>query len=171
MVASAKPRLELFLRLCSEMALRFMEAYRVTPGNWDRERHTLKILTKGGKTRTIPTPETIERLLAIAAEKQPTESAISTLAGMQLQPDSLRKQFRKLVETCHVNPKLTPHDLRRTTATALYTLSKDLRAVQQVLGHSDLTSTLHYIAPLTPENLSTLLRELYRPRGEKEPVQ
>ena len=171
MVSAARPHLELFLRLCSEMALRFMEAYRVTPGMWDRERHTLKITTKGDKVRTIPTPETIERLLAIAAEKQPTEPAIGTLAGMTLKPDSLRKQFRKLVKACGVNPNLNPHDLRRTTATALYGLSKDLRAVQHVLGHSDLTSTLHYIAPLSPENLSPLLRELYRPRGEKEPVQ
>ena len=68
-----------------------------------------------------------------------------------------------------MNRAINPHDLRRTTATRLYSLTKDLRATQQLLGHDNMRSTLTYIAPLATENLKPLLDALRQPtRG---PVQ
>ena len=128
-------------------------------------------MVKGGRTRTLPAPPEIETFLAAARETNPTARAIETLFGRGLKPGPLRDQFRKLVKKTGVTPELNPHDLRRSTATMLYTLSKDLRAVQQLLGHTQLTSTLHYIAPLAAEDLSPLLQALHHPTKDKETVQ
>lgn len=50
-----------------------------------------------------------------------------------------------------INRKVRFHDIRHTTATRLLMLSKDIRLVQQYLGHSDIKSTLHYAEYNTAE--------------------
>lgn len=166
---AAPLHLKLFIHLCSQLALRFMEAYRLTTTDYNSESHTIRVLVKGGKTRTLPTTPEIETLINAARQGSAEATVIETLAGRSLQPKAIRAQFHALVKKTGVNPAINPHDMRRTTATRLYQMTKDLPAVQQMLGHDNLTSTLHYIAPLATENLKPLIDALRRPyRG---PVQ
>lgn len=58
---------------------------------------------------------------------------------------SLQGAFVRLRKSLGITRKLTPHDLRRTTARNVYDKTKDLRLVQALLGHSDLNSTLWYL--------------------------
>ena len=65
--------------------------------------------------------------------------------GRPMKAATLRENFKKLKEKCGIERDLRPHDLRRTTAKAMYDLTHDLRAVQALLGHSQMSSTLWYL--------------------------
>lgn len=148
----APPWLRLFILLCWQTALRFSEAWRVTPRSYDPKTQTVAILTKGGKPRVIPLTPDIQQLIAPTLEGDPDQPCIALLKGTRCSPGAIRSAW------CALNRKLgiegvNPHDLRRTTATALYRTTKDIRAVQQYLGHDAMTSTLRYLAPLKEEEL------------------
>lgn len=148
----APPHLRLFTLLCWQTALRYTEAFSVTPHNWNRETGTVSVMTKGRKNRIIPVTPEITALLELAAERgEPHQSAVISLYGKPIGTNGLRRQWIALAAKANAN--IRPHDLRRTTATALYAVSKDLRAVQQYLGHDSMASTVQYLAPLTPDKL------------------
>jgi integrase len=152
LVTTAAPWLRLFILLCWQTALRFSEAYRVSPRSYDKATRTISILTKGGKNRVLPVTSDIETLLGPTLEGDPDKSCIALLKGGRCSPGAVRSAWCKLTKRCGI-AELNPHDLRRTTATNLYRGSKDIRAVQQYLGHDDMTSTLRYLAPLKEEQL------------------
>ncbi len=152
MLRGAPVHMRLFILLCWQLALRFNEAMHVTPRFWNEESNTITIEVKGGKTRTLPLTPEITSLLGATRHGDPDESCVSILYGKPIAPETVRSNFYRIQLACGLT-NLTPHDLRRTTATALYEASKDLRAVQQYLGHSDMTSTLRYLAPLKEEQL------------------
>ncbi len=148
--AAATPALRLFLLLCWQLALRRSEALAVTPRSYNPEQHTVSIPTKGAKPRTIPLTADAEELIRVASKSgDPDESCVSILNGRPLK--RIDKRWWQLANKCGV--KATPHDLRRTTATALYRTTHDIRAVQQYLGHSSMVSTLHYLAPLSEDQI------------------
>jgi site-specific recombinase XerC len=63
-----------------------------------------------------------------------------------------------------------PHDLRRTTAVAMLRATHDLRDVQAILGHKNLTSTMWYLDhELRPVKRSTL-ELIKRPDWRKENI-
>ena len=160
-LAAAPPFLRLFVLLCWQTALRYREAMSAAPANYDAERHLLTIPVKGAKHRTIPVTPEIEALFA-AAVVDPGEQQTpfvwllrrkkSKAGTWQGSDEGIRNAWNRLTAKLGIHG-LHPHDLRRTTATDLYRLSKDLRAVQQYLGHSSLAATTHYLAPLSEEQL------------------
>ena len=82
--------------------------------------------------------------------------------------NSLRRAFTRFRISLGITRRVTPHDLRRTTAVAMYKHSGDLRAVQALLGHANLNSTLHYLDhDLRPIERSTL-EILKRPAWRKD---
>ena len=81
------------------------------------------------------------------------------------------RQWAKLKKTARVNPELIIHDLRRSAAVALYEISKDLRMVEQLLGHENLSTTGRYLEHRDPGKLRPLLAQMWRPKGAKETVQ
>lgn len=151
---SASPGMRLFILLCWQTALRFSEALAVSPRSYDAEQHTIRVRVKGGKDRIIPVTPEIEDLLRVASREAADtgESCVVILHGKPISRKGIRSAWQALCKRAGVTG-IRPHDLRRTTATNLYALSKDLRAVQQYLGHSSMTSTLHYLAPLSEEAL------------------
>jgi len=161
LLSHAGAAMRLFVLLCWQTALRHSEAYAVSPSTWDTANRTVSIRVKGGNTRTLPVTEEIAKLLDTAAQRATDthESCISILHGKPLAKDSVATAWRRLCKKANVEG-ITPHDLRRTTASQLYRVSGDLRAVQQYLGHDRLTSTIHYLAPLTEEKLRDLHRLL-----------
>lgn len=155
MLAASPPWMRLFILLCWQTALRFSEALAVTPRSYDKETNCANVRCKGGKVRVIAMTEGIADLLKATLHGDPDQSCIALLKGSRCSPGAIRSAWYKLtkgLQLTHINP----HDLRRTTATALYRNTKDLRAVQQYLGHDQMTSTLRYLAPMKDEQLRQL---------------
>ncbi len=158
LLSNALPHMRLFVLLCWQLALRFSEALAVTPASWNPLDRTVTIPTKGGKPRCIPTTKEIDDLIDAASKLGDRHtSAINILHGKGLQPIGVRQAWASLCRKAGVQG-IHPHDLRRTVLTELYRQTHDIRAVQQYAGHSQMTSTLHYLAPLKEEQL----REMHK---------
>jgi integrase len=152
LLGAATPALRLFIILCWQLALRRSEALAVTPLSYDDKTHTVCIRTKGGKMRRIPLTSDAEEMIRVASKSaaDPSESCVSILNGRPMK--RMDKRWWQLTKKCNLT-HIHPHDLRRTTATNLYRTTHDIRAVQQYLGHTQLVSTTHYLAPLSEEQL------------------
>jgi len=74
--------------------------------------------------------------------------------GDPLSPGTFRKNFSKACKKSGV--KYTPHDLRHTLATDLLRATKDIKLVQDVLGHKSIDTTQKYTHILNEEVSSTL---------------
>jgi integrase len=84
---------------------------------------------------------------------------------------SVDVQFRKLLKEAGITRPLRPHDLRRTTAVAMYKASKDVRDVQALLGHRSMQSTIWYLdhdlKPIDRKMLETIKRPFIAWRREQ----
>ena len=102
--------------------------------------HGLRVTGKGGKTRIIPVHPTVAAPLAAHIRKQ---------SGLWVFPSPVREghvaydYVYKRIKAA-LPPGFTPHQLRHRFATQAYRGSKDLRAVQELLGHSSPATTMRY---------------------------
>ena len=168
LLRAAAPDMRALLIMTSRLALRWNEALSATPRMWNRESSTITLPTKGHRQHILPMPDELATLFQLATHAdEPDTPVIQLLAGKAISHYGIRLRWNALKKRAGVSPQLRPHDLRRTAATHLYTNTKDLRAVQQLLGHSHLASTVGYIAYLEPDKLRPLLAQLYLPKGEK----
>ncbi len=170
MVSHAEPWLRLFVLLCCQLALRFNEAVAISPAHYNPDTQTITYRKKGGDKYTLPITPDIAALFAQApVTTDPTTPYLQLLRGTNyirahyLKPDTVRRAFSRLRSKAGVRDNITPHDLRRTVAVTLYELTKDIRVVQQLLGHSQLSSTAGYLAHRDTEKLRPLLEQLRFP--------
>lgn len=91
-------------------------------------------------------------------EKQP-EAKLLAPAGERYE-HTIGSAFHRLLDSIGITRKLTPHDLRRTTAVKLYEATRDARDVQALLGHRSLASTIWYLdhdlRPVSRANLELI---------------
>lgn len=119
----------------------------------------LMIKGKGGKERLVPLTETALEIIAawrkVRGESLPKEIDAQKLAAVYLFPSRgklghvTREMFaidlKKLAVEAGLPPsKLSPHVLRHAFATHLLSRGADLRSVQTLLGHSDISTTQIY---------------------------
>lgn len=157
---TADPRMRCFLLLCIQLGLRWAEACRVAPKNYDAEKHTITLRTKGGKARTMPVPPMVEALFGIAAP-QPEESGTPYVGLLsprrKITNSGMRNAYKQHRERCGIARDLNPHDFRRTLATKIYRETHDLQAAQQVLGHKSIATTAMYLAPWADDHIKQIL--------------
>jgi integrase len=157
-----KPAIRLFVLLYFQCGLRRAETLRVTPRTWNREEHTVTIQVKGGDTRTAMVTADVEELFRACGKPEPDTPFLEVLHGRKLTPGALSSLWERHRRKISLRPNVNAHDLRRTAATILYNNTHDLRVAQQLLGHKNLTSTLAYLAPLTPDADTRRYAELLR---------
>lgn len=85
--------------------------------------------------------------------------------GGRLTGRGIRKILNKYVEQVSLDRKISPHTLRHSFATHLLNAGADLRTVQELLGHTSLSSTQIY-THVTGERLKTVYRKSH-PRAEE----
>lgn len=126
------------LGLCG---LRIAEALATTPKDIDLELMLLTVYGKGSKVRHVPlsTPALMEiapAYLAAVRENRPTL--------LPWKDRHARATITRLGVRAGLKRTLSSHDLRATFATAAYEKTKDIRVVQELLGHGSVKTTELY---------------------------
>lgn len=134
--------------LCGLCGLRVSEAVAVTMEDFNFHEATLKVHGKGDRERVIPVSPTANlilanRLLEICQEHEIEDERLASRL-VPLHERSARKHLTNVAEKAGLSRAVSSHDLRATFATAAYQKCKDLRAVQELLGHSDSKTTEVY---------------------------
>jgi integrase/recombinase XerD len=112
----------------------------------------LRCLGKGAKERVVPLSQTALRALESylthlrpKIRARPMERALFlNYAGRRLTRQAIWKVVKEAAKTAGINKEITPHTLRHSFATHLLENGADLRAVQEMLGHADISTTQLY---------------------------
>jgi len=107
----------------------------------------LHITGKGGHTRCIPAHREIRPYL----ESKSTGYFFPGRFAGHRSSDNIAKKISRLL-----GPGRTPHQLRHWFATTVYTESHNLRAVQELLGHADISTTQRYIGVIDDDLTSAV---------------
>jgi integrase/recombinase XerD len=140
------------LELMYASGLRASEAITLELGDLDIEEGVLRTRGKGSKERIVPIGQAALRALGIYLERG-RPALVKTNAeahlfvnfrGGQLTRQGLYKIVRRHAESAGLADRMSPHTLRHTFATHLLSGGCDLRSVQEMLGHADVSTTQLY---------------------------
>jgi integrase/recombinase XerC len=127
-----------------------MQASSQAQGWVDMPDATAHVLGKGSKRRSVPVGQAAMRALrAWLAERaslaSPDETALFvSRRGTRLTPNQLRNRLQAQAQQTGLPTKVHPHMLRHSFASHVLQSSGDLRAVQELLGHSSISTTQVY---------------------------
>jgi len=148
LIAACPLWLRLWVLLCSDMLMRNATASAICPDNYNAQLRTLTFRTKFGSWQTMPVTAEIAAILESTKlnGKQSSTPYIALLHPLgRICKTWPGQKIKYVAKSAGITRKLTPHDLRRTTATAIYDQTKDMRIVQAALGHKQLATTLWYL--------------------------
>ncbi len=151
--------------------LRVTELVNLTLAQVDRITGLVRVIGKGGRERLVPLGETclewVERYIADARADLLNQKQSQYLFVTRRASAMTRQAFWQLIkrysQLAGIETVLSPHTLRHAFATHLLNHGADLRSVQMLLGHSDLSTTQIYTHVATAR-LQSLHRE-HHPRG------
>lgn len=138
------------LELLFATGIRVSELCTLRPSDVDLQNATVRIYGKGAKERIIQIGNA-EVLSAVTAYHQAFTPSIAqsdwffiNRLGTQLSDQSVRFMIRKYTALAGVEQHITPHMFRHSFATLLLEEDVDIRYIQQLLGHSSITTTQIY---------------------------
>lgn len=159
------------LELLYASGMRVSELCSLTPENVNLRSNYAVVMGKGSKERIVPLHPLactkIRSWLATARPALKPKPLVTTLfistRGNRLSEDAVRRIVKRYAHLAGVEGDLSPHGLRHTFATDLLNEGADLRTVQELLGHTNLSTTQIYT-----HVSAARLREVHRqshPRG------
>ena len=164
------------LELLYASGLRVSELADLDWPNLNLEARTLRVMGKGGKERMVPFGKPAARALSRwlqvweevrEPEQGPEDPVFLNYRGTRLSARSVRRIIDRYVEKAALAAGVHPHTLRHTFATHLLEGGADLRTIQELLGHSSLSTTQRY-THLELERLLQVYREAHpRARGKQ----
>ena len=138
------------MELMYACGLRLSELSGLDLQDIDWQQKVITVTGKGRKQRRIPfgrkAEEALNRWLKqrlITASENESALFVS-LRGTRISNSSIQKRLKKMALEHGLNTNVNPHMLRHSFASHVLESSKDLRAVQELLGHANLTSTQIY---------------------------
>lgn len=159
------------LELAYASGLRVSELTNLKVANLSLEAGFLRVLGKGSKERVVPfggAANTAVQLYLETARPVLLKGFLSEYLfvarhGKPITRQAFWKQLRIYAAKAGIKSGLSPHSLRHSFATHLLEGGADLRAVQMMLGHSDISTTQIY-THITRERLKSLHTQ-FHPRG------
>ena len=138
------------LELLYSSGLRLAELVALDPGDLDFAEHMVRVTGKGAKTRVIPVGSKAISALQAWLMVRPRQLAAGETAlftsrnGTRLGHRAVQQRVRQWARRKGIAGNLHPHTLRHSFASHVLESSGDLRAVQELLGHADITTTQVY---------------------------
>lgn len=135
--------------------LRVSELVNLDMKNIDFNNRSIKFFGKGNKERTIPLHDDIletikeylkEREIIKIKNKEDQNALFISRHGRRINVRTVQLMVKKYAKLAGIKnaSKITPHKLRHTFASLLYYQTKDLKIVQDLLGHSNIATTQIY---------------------------
>jgi integrase/recombinase XerC len=161
------------VELIYSSGLRVSEVVSSNTNDFEENKDFLRVLGKGSKTRLVP----VGRFAKAAIDKwllernklhTKDESLFVNLRGGRISSRSIQERIKKLALIQGL-PPVNPHMLRHSFATHLLESSGDLRSIQELLGHSSLSTTQIYTR-LDYQHLIKVYEKSH-PRATKENAQ
>jgi integrase/recombinase XerD len=159
------------LELLYATGMRVSELLNVETGNVNLEAGYIRTRGKGSKERLIPLGDQavdwIKRYMRDAKQSlgrgHPTSHLFLSRLGKKMSRQYFWKLVVKYARQAGITKDISPHTLRHSFATHLLTHGADLRSVQMMLGHSDISTTEIY-THVTTQRLKDV-HEKHHPRG------
>jgi integrase/recombinase XerD len=132
--------------------LRITEAIELRPIDLNYENKYIKVTGKGNKERMVPMGDVavdlIKKYLSESRQlilgSRESEYLFISKKGSMLNRKSVWRLLKNYVTRTRIEKNITPHTLRHSFATHLLERGADLRSVQELLGHMDISTTQVY---------------------------
>ncbi|MBT5549982.1 MAG: tyrosine recombinase XerC [Nitrospina sp.] len=165
------------LELFYSCGLRISELVGLTLEDINLDSRMVKVLGKGGKERLLPLGrhcvEALKIYLSVRMDKilkvdPGTDKLFLNHRGAGITVRGMRKVVEKYIKQGNFPGGVSPHSIRHSFATHLLEGGADLRSIQELLGHSSLSTTQKY-THLTLDRLSETYDKAH-PRAKEKPV-
>ena len=150
--------------------MRVSELINLQMGDLHQDIKLIKVLGKGSKERLVPISNValswIDEYDKQVRQKQIlkagsfTDTIFLNQRGGKLSRQAVWQLIKKYCQTAGITKNVTPHTLRHTFATHLLENGADLRVVQELLGHSDISTTQIY-TNLTQKHIMEVYRNTH----------
>lgn len=138
------------MELLYSSGLRLAELISLNLGDIDAADATVRVTGKGAKTRIVPVGryalEALDIWLGLRAQFAAAEETAIFVSkrGQRISPRSVQQRIRYWARLQGIDEGVYPHLLRHSFATHVLESSRDLRGVQELLGHADISTTQVY---------------------------
>ena len=146
--------------------MRISELVNLKITDLDFNRCVLKVFGKGSKERLVPYGEKAAEALNIYLKERNNSNSKEIFLsnrGTKITRGAFWKRIKIYIIRENLKPTISPHTLRHAFATHLLNRGADLRSVQILLGHSDLSTTQIY-THIAKQRLGEILKK-HHPRG------
>jgi integrase/recombinase XerD len=145
-VANLKHRV--ILTVCYATGLRISEAVRLRPTAIDSKRMVIRVEQgKGRKDRYVMLPPKLLDILRDYWQRTHPGQWLfpGRLPGQPVCPLTINRTCREVAQRCGIDKPVAPHSLRHAFAVHLLEAGTDLRTIQLLLGHRNLSTTAQYL--------------------------
>ena len=140
------------LELMYATGLRISEVINLEFKNIDFDDCIVRVMGKGSKERIVPVnsialdavQDYLDNYRSLLLKKDVNNYLFLNNHGKQMTRQGVFKMLKQEVEKKNIKKEVSPHTLRHTFATHLLENGADLRIIQELLGHSDISTTQIY---------------------------
>ena len=136
------------IELIYSSGLRVSEAVNSNLSDFEDNNNFLRVIGKGSKTRLVPVGRFAQNAIKIWIKERKNiltidDALFVNLRGGRISARSIQERLKNIALMQGL-PPVNPHMLRHSFATHLLESSGDLRSIQELLGHSSLSTTQIY---------------------------